>query len=36
MEGHLQKAADILSNFPKSAERTALEEVIAYTGARKK
>ena len=33
MEGHLQKAADILSNFPKSAERTALEEVIAYTGA---
>src|SRR6056300_790731 len=31
MEGHLQKAADILSNFPKSAERTALEEVIAYT-----
>ena len=36
MDGHLHKAAEILSNFPESAERTALEEVIAYTGARKK
>jgi octaprenyl-diphosphate synthase len=36
MEGHLQKAAAILSTFPASAERTSLEEVIAYTGARKK
>ncbi|HCP40423.1 MAG TPA: polyprenyl synthetase, partial [Cryomorphaceae bacterium] len=36
MKGHLQKASDILSNFPESAERTALEDVIDYTGARKK
>ena len=36
MEVHLSRAAEILSNFPESTERKALEEVIAYTGARKK
>lgn len=36
MEAHLSNAAEILSKFPQSAERTALEELIVYTGARKK
>ena len=36
MENHLKNASEILSNFPPSKERDALNEVIAYTGARKK
>ena len=36
MENHLKNASEILSTFPSSKERDALNEVIAYTGARKK
>mgnify|MGYP001568049951 CR=1 FL=1 len=36
MEKHLENATEILSKFPPSEERNALNEVIAYTGARKK
>jgi octaprenyl-diphosphate synthase len=36
MENHLKNASEILSTFPSSKERDALNKVIAYTGARKK
>lgn len=36
MEGHLSKAREILAKFPISDERLALEELIEYTGTRKK
>ena len=36
MEMHLENARELLSKFPSSAERSALEELISYTGKRKK
>jgi len=36
MDVHLATAKDVLMRFPESAERDALELVIAYTGSRKK
>ena len=36
MEMHLENARELLSKFPSSAERLALEELISYTGKRKK
>ena len=36
MEMHLENARELLSEFPSSVERSALEELIIYTGKRKK
>ncbi len=36
MEGHLDRAREILAKFPESEEKSALEELIVYTGKRKK
>lgn len=36
MEMHLENARELLSKFPSSVERSALEELINYTGKRKK
>ncbi|HBB81161.1 MAG TPA: polyprenyl synthetase, partial [Cryomorphaceae bacterium] len=36
MEMHLENARELLSEFPSSVERSALEELISYTGKRKK
>lgn len=36
MQGHLDAARNILAKFPESEEKSALEELIVYTGKRKK